>query len=126
MRSDNKPDIRKLSEKDNVRQGFFERPEFLLIKPALPEYLQDFAHFGYVGGMRSGEIKSLEWSRTDSDTIRLRAVDAKTGKPRSVPLEGEIAEIIERRRAVAKGSWIFHLDGEQIGDFRRRDNGRVC
>ena len=85
---------------------------------ALPEYLQDFAHFGYVTGMRSGEIKSLEWSRTDSDTVRLRAVDAKTGKPRSVPVAGEIAEIIERRRAIAKGPWIFHLDGEEIGDFR--------
>jgi len=117
--SDKKPDIRKLSEKDNVRQGFFERTEFLLIKVALPEYLQDFAHFGYVTGMRSGEIKSLEWSRTDSDTIRLRAVDAKTGKPRSVPVEGEIAEIIERRRAALNGPWIFHRNGEQIGDFRK-------
>ena len=119
LSSDNKPDIRRLSEKDNVRQGFFERPDFLLIKPGLPEYLQDFAHFGYVTGMRSGEIKSLEWSRTDSDTIRLCAVDAKTGKPRSVPLEGEIAEIIERRRLLANGPWIFHLDGDQIGDFRK-------
>jgi len=69
--------------------------------------------------MRSGEIKWLEWSRTDSDTIRLRAVDAKTGKPRSVPAEGEIAEIIERRRALKNGPWIFHLDGDQIGDFRK-------
>jgi hypothetical protein len=43
--SDKKPHIRKLSEKDDVRQGFFERPEFLLVKAALPEYLQDFAHF---------------------------------------------------------------------------------
>ena len=93
---------------------------------ALPECLQDFAHFGYVTGMRSGEIKSLEWSRTDSDTVRLRAVDAKTGKPRSVPVAGEIAEIIERRRAIAKGPWIFHLDGEEIGDFRNAWNGRVC
>jgi len=119
LSSDHKPDIRQLSEKDNVRQGFFEPSEFLLLKPALPEYLQDFAHFGYVAGMRSGEIKSLEWSRTDSHTIRLRAVDAKTGKPRSVPIEGEIAEIIERRRALAQGPWIFHLDGEPIGDFRK-------
>ena len=119
LTSNNKPDIRKLSEEDNVRQGFFERTEFLLIRAALPEYLQDFAHFGYVTGMRSGEIKSLEWSRTDSDTIRLRAVDAKTGKPRSVPVEGEIAEIIERRRGAAKGPWIFHFDGAQIGDFRK-------
>jgi integrase len=117
--SDNKPDIRKLSEKDNVRQGFFERPEFLLVKPALPEYLQDLAHFGYVCGMRSGEIKSLEWATTDSESIRLRAIDAKTGKPRSVPIEGEVAEIIERRRAAQHGPWIFHCNGEQIGDFRK-------
>ena len=114
--SDSKPYIRKLSEKDNVRQGFFERPDFLLVKAALPAYLQDFVHFGYVTGMRSGEIKSLEWSRTDSNTIRLRAIDAKTGKPRSVPVDGEIAEIIERRRAAARGPWIFHRDGKPIRD----------
>ena len=59
--ADHKPDIRKLSELDNVRQGFFERPEFLLMKARLPEYLEDFAHFAYSTGMRSGEIKSLEW-----------------------------------------------------------------
>ena len=119
LTSDHKPDIRKLSEKDNVRQGFFERPEFLLLKANLPEYLQDFAHFAYVCGMRSGEIKSLEWAITDSESIRLRAVDTKTGKARSVPIEGEVAEIIERRHAVKNGPWIFHLEGEQIGDFRK-------
>jgi integrase len=117
--SDSKPYIRKLSETDNVRQGFFERPEFLLIKAALPGYLQDFVHFGYVTGMRSGEIKSLEWSRTDSNTIRLRAIDAKTGKPRSVPVAGEIAEIIERCHATRNGPWIFHRNGKQIRDYRR-------
>ena len=36
-----------------------------------------------------------------------------------MPIEGEVAEIIERRRAVIRGAWIFHLDGEQIGDFRK-------
>jgi len=69
--SDKKPHVRKLSEKDNVRQGFFERPDFLLIKAALPVYLQDFVYVGYVYGMRSAEIKSLEWALTDSNTIRL-------------------------------------------------------
>ena len=123
--SDNKPDIRKLSEKDNVRQGFFERPEFLLVKPALPEYLQDLAHFGYVCGMRSGEIKSLEWATTDSESIRLRAIDAKTGKPRSVPIEGEVAEIIERRRAAQSAPWIFTATASKLATSARRGSGPV-
>ena len=55
--------------------------------------------------------------------------DAKNGEARSVPVDGELAELIERRREarqVRKGNaplllsgWIFHRDGEPVGDFRK-------
>lgn len=56
------PRIRHLSEKGNARQGFFADSEFHLLMNHLPEYLRDFALFGYLTGWRKGEIASLRWS----------------------------------------------------------------
>ncbi len=131
----NAPHIRRLSEKGNVRRGFFEPSEFYAIVDGLPDYLKDFAYFAYLTGMRKGEIASLRWADVDSDTIRLRAEDAKNGCARSVPLEDEIAEIVGRRRQARvikrEGStmladFIFHRDGQPIGDIRKSWHRACC
>ena len=77
------PIIRRLSEKDNVRTGFFEKPDFEALVRHLPDYLQDFARFGYLVGWRRGEISSLLWSDLDMDarSIILRGTEAKNGHP---------------------------------------------
>lgn len=61
---------------------------------ALPEYLRDFTRFAYLTGRRKGEIASLKWTDVDRDagTIRLRSEAAKTGRGRTVMLEGDLAE----------------------------------
>ncbi len=92
------PYIRHLSEKGNVRQGFFCEAEFQLVVTNLPDYLRDFARFAYLTGMRKGEIVSLRWKDVQGDVIELRAENAKNGEARTVPLEGEVAQLIERRR----------------------------
>jgi Phage integrase family len=68
------------------------------------------------------------WEDLDGDTIRLRAENAKTGEARVIPLEGELAELIARRRAARQveidgtvmiSSLIFHRAGQPVGDFRK-------
>jgi integrase len=123
------PFIRHLSESGNVRQGFFAEADFQNVVSNLPDYLKDFARFAYLTGMRKGEIASLRWDDVDGDTIRLRAENAKNGEARTVPIEGELAEVIDRRRTarqvrkpdlpITLSAWIFHRDGEPIGDFRK-------
>ena len=61
--------------------------------------------------------------------IYLRAENSKTRKPDTMPLEGELLEIIERRRAAAVlqaegaaprfAEFVFHYDGNPVGDFRK-------
>ena len=51
-----KPNIRRLSEKGNVRKEFFEPAEFERVVNALPEYLQDVARFAYLTGWRRGDM----------------------------------------------------------------------
>jgi integrase len=83
----------------NTRQGFFERPELEALVTALPDYLKDMTRFGYITGMRLGEIKSLRCEDVDREVgaLRLRPENAKTGEGRTVMLVGDLADVIERR-----------------------------
>ena len=123
------PKVRVLTE-NNTRQGFFERPALEAVVTALPAYLQDFTRFAYLTGWRKGEITSLKWTDVDRDAgaIRLRPEAAKTGRGRTVMLEGDLAELVDRRwkaRLVEKNgnlrvaALVFHRDGEPVGDFRK-------
>lgn len=123
------PFIPRLSEVGNERQGFFETADFEAVVSHLPEYLRDFCRFGFVTGWRKGSILSLRWSDVGEDVIYLRAKNSKTRKPETIPVEGDLHEIIERRRdaAILKGKdgntrfaeYVFHCDGEPVGDFRK-------
>ncbi len=123
------PHIRRLSE-NNVRQGFFEKPEFEAVVAHLPEYLQDFSRFAFLTAWRKGQIASLTWADVDrsAGVIVARAENVKNGRPHKIVLEEEIAEIIERRwtarefktpNGSALSQYVFHLDGLPVGDFRK-------
>lgn len=122
------PRIRRLSEKGNERQGFFSEGEIRGVIANLPADLGDFTLFGWLTGMRKGEIASLAWEDVAGGVIRLRAENAKNGEARMIPLESELEELIERRRAAREveidkvptiASLIFHRAGRPIGDIRK-------
>jgi len=123
------PFIPRLSEVGNEREGFFETADFEAVVSKLPEYLRDFSRFAFITGWRKGSVSSLRWSAVGEDVIYLRAENSKTRKAETVPLEGELAQVIERRRAAQtiedeNGSkrfaeFVFHSQGEPIGDFRK-------
>jgi integrase len=123
------PFIPRLSEVGNERQGFFDTSDFESVCAKLPEYLRDFVRFGFLTGWRKGSIQSLRWADVADDVIYLRAANSKSRKPETIPIEGELADIIERRRSAAIlksdqseprfAEYVFHRDGEQIGDFRK-------
>jgi integrase len=130
------PFIPRLSEIGNERQGFFETEDFEAVIEHLPEYLRDFVRFAFITGWRKGSIQSLRWQDVAEDVIYLRAENSKTRKPETVPLEGELREIIERRRAAAVlqgpegtacfAEYVFHRDGAPVGDFRKAWAAACC
>jgi len=125
----NPPFIPRLSEVGNERQGFFETADFESVVEHLPEYLRDFSRFGFVTGWRKGSIESLRWSDVGDGVVYLRAENSKTRKAETLPLEGELRDIVERCRAAQAiedenggkrfTKYVFHRDGEPIGDFRK-------
>jgi integrase len=122
------PRIRRLDESDNVRRGFFTEFEVRRVMANLPSELADFTLFAWLTEMRKGEIASLRWEDFDGDCIRLRAEDAKNGTARLVPLEGDLVELFERRKAarrsevagvVMMSALIFHRNAKPIREFRK-------
>jgi integrase len=125
------PTFRRLSEAGNTRQGFFSDGDFKALLQFLPDYLLDFTRFAYLSAWRKGEIASLAWTTVDREgrMIHLRPQDCKNGEGRSIPLEGQLWAIIERRwkaRPVTLpngltqlAGHVFHRNGSPVGDFRQ-------
>jgi len=125
------PYIRKLSEADNVRQGFFSEAEIKVVLANLPDDgLRDFVEWGSCAGQRKSEIASLTWDMVDGDEIRVPGELCKNRSARVIPLGPELAEIIARRKKARRmvaidgmtrlAEPIFHRgDGKRVGEFRK-------
>jgi integrase len=129
------PPLRKLSEKLDVRKGYFEAATFRQMLKHLPSYLQDYALFGYLTGWRAGEIRSLLWSFINDDAIDLPGEFSKNGEPRQVIMAGELAALIDRRRAarvieteqgIILADLIFHDAGREVGNYKKRWQLACC
>jgi integrase len=122
------PKIRRLKE-STPRAGFFGLAEFDRTVGFLPSHLQGFARFGFLCGWRKSELRSLAWVSVDGRELRLGRDHSKNGIGRVLVLEGELWTIIERQRklreyknadgTVAFSSYVFHIAGQPIGDFRK-------
>ena len=115
------PRVRRLSEAGNARQGFFTDEEMRRLLPHLPDYLRDFTLFAYHSGWRKSEIASLTWADFDGTCLRLRG--SKTGEQRILPLNTQLAALIDQRRQKRHGALIFHRLGQPIKHIRRAWKG---
>ncbi len=113
---------------DNARQGFTDREQFETLVGYLPSVLADVARFAYLSAWRRGEVVPLRWTQVDRNVHEVRLETSKNGRKRTLPLEGELSEIIERRwqarqfetpNGTALSPLVFHVGGRPIIDFRK-------
>jgi integrase len=124
----------KLSEKDHVRKGFFEKAELDALLPQLPHPIDEMARFGFATGWRLGELRFLTWESVSKDEIRLGT--SKNGEPRSLPLDDELRTLIGRLRkarefqtqggGVGLSAYVFHRNGKPLGNIFGRQWRRAC
>lgn len=132
-----KPYIPMLTE-HNVRTGFFEYEEFLVVRNALPVFLQPVATFGYYTGWRISEILNLQWRQVDLNAaeVRLDPDTTKSGEGRVIYLDGELLATMQEQRARVLGlqrergeitPWVFinPETGDRVRDFRKSWN-KAC
>jgi integrase len=130
----------------NARQGFLPRADFEAILPLLgrnvplkegkrfePDHdLQDYVEWAWRTAMRKGEVAKLTWRMLDQETwtLRLHASGEKARKGRSLALEGQLQQIMERRleRRRLDCPLIFYREdvdregrpiARAVGDFRK-------
>jgi integrase len=125
-----KPHIPMLRE-NNVRTGFFERPQFDALLRALPEHLKPVAQVAYITGWRiPSEVLKLQWPQIDflAGEVRLNAGTTKNNEGRVFPFTTELRFLLERRHSETRKMerdkkiivpWVFHRDGKRIGSFRK-------
>jgi integrase len=117
------PVVAQLPE-DNVRQGFMRVAEFTsLLAEITDSNVRDIIEFLYNSGWRSSEPRAMQWSWLDLDswTVRLPAEYSKNKRPRILPLEDTLRDIIKRRiklRDIAC-PYVFHRAGKPIKSFRK-------
>ena len=113
---------------ENARQGFLSRADFEALVAQLTDAdVRDFVEWFWWTGMRPGEIRQLTWAMLDRETwtLHLDPKAAKIGKGRTIPLEGPLRQIIDRRIRSRRLDCplIFHRvskgrAGQPILDFR--------
>jgi integrase len=114
------------------RRGFLEPADFARLRDALPAYLREPASFLYLSGWRKGAMRSLMWLRDfeleftsdgtlSGGTVTLQAENAKSKRASTLPLRGELLEVIRRAWANREPEcpYVFHDGKLPIGDFRK-------
>lgn len=117
------PFIRKLSESDNVRQGFLEDDQYCALRGALPDHLKCLCVFGYHLGMRLGELQKLRWDQIDwkAGLIKLGGRITKNKQPRTAPIYGEMRQWLEFQRHRHSETYpdnphVFFYQNRVVGD----------
>ena len=84
----------------NTRKGFLNPAEFDKLRAALPPRLRPLVDFAYIGGWRSGELLSRDWSHVDFEGgwIRLEPGETKSGEGRQFPLIPDLRAVLEAQR----------------------------
>ena len=104
------------------RKGFLEFAGFQKVRQELPEYLRPVVTMGYYSGMRLGEILKIQWNSVDllAGEIRLDPGTTKNDEPRTIPLIGELREMlgIEHGKISGEG-FVFMRSGQHIRSFRK-------
>jgi integrase len=125
------PDFELLSEKDNVRTGYFEETDTRALLAELPDDgLRDFVRFASLSGWRKGSISKLLWSAVDLDAnvVNIAGMYQKNGRALTMPIEGELIEVFARRLAAAtivggkpkQEEPVFHRgDRKRILEYRK-------
>jgi integrase len=91
----------KMLEEDNVREGFFEKGDFLAIREKLPDHLKGLATFAYHTAWRLSEIETLKWNQVNFATgsIRLHGEQSKNKNAREIYMNQEVKDVLIKQYA---------------------------
>src|SRR5215469_2624242 len=111
---------------DNVREGTLTHEQYRAIRDALPPYGRISFVIAYHTGPRKGEIRKIEHERIDlkAKRIQLPGRTTKNGKPRYLPIYGDMEAEIDMALSTADRNCPFLVqhNGKPVFDFEKAWN----
>ena len=100
---------RKLKPGSNARSRIVDVSEYLKILSSAPQHLRKIIITAYNTGMRMGEILELRWPYFDRDKgfFRLPSNLTKENKPKRIPINHHVKEVLDNIPRFLKHDFIF-------------------
>ena len=110
----------KFLPEDNLRFETLSEDQERTLLLASPPCLRDMIRFAINTGLRTSDIFNLQWMEVDIEQKRLKKIVKKSERPLSLPLNDTAFEIVETRRAVRQGPYVFYnpMTGGTFKDVR--------
>ena len=108
---------------DNVREGTVTHEQYRAVRDLLPSYARIALVIGYHTGARKGEIRAIQRDKIDARTKRiyLPGRTTKNGKPRYLPIYGDMAAEIDMALSLGdkKCPLLVQDEGRPVFDFEK-------
>jgi integrase len=106
----------KLKKGSNARKRMLSFKEYLRLIDTASQPIKGMIIMAYYTGMRSGELVSLQRSHIDRETmfIRLPAELTKEDKPKSIPINQHVKNVIDSSLRAIQHDFVFTIKGAPI------------
>jgi integrase len=124
------PRFEMLDTSANVREGLLSHDQYRKVRDLLQPHGRIALVLGYHTGARAGELRQILKDRIDfkASRISLPGVTTKSGRPRHLPIYGDMRAEIEM--AISKGSrecpYLIQCDGQQVTKSGWKKNWRTA
>jgi len=112
----------KLQSENNERTRILSMEEYETLLENLPDHLKDIVLLAFNTGMRRGEILGLKWENVNlkERKIVLTSSMTKTQRQRTIPLNDELAKMLDRRNKIRhlEHNYVFHYKDKPIKEFK--------
>jgi integrase len=111
--------VKFLSE-DNLRFETLSEEQEQALFLASPPYFREMTAFSINTGLRTSDVLGLLWVEVDIEQKCIKPIVKKNRKPLSIPLNDAAFAIIEARRGVASGPYVFYnpMTGDRFKDVK--------
>jgi excisionase family DNA binding protein len=99
--------VKLFSEKDNVKERILSEEEEVRLLAQCAAYLRPIVLAALNTGMRKNEILTLKWGDIDLKQRAILLTKTKSGKRRTIPINGTLLEILEELKAESESEYVF-------------------
>lgn len=107
---------RRLKKGSNARKRIITIEEYIKLIDKAQSHLKPMITIAYNTGMRRGEIRQLKWSDIDREKmfIRLPAEITKEKRPKNIPINHHVKDVLDNLPRAIKHEFIFTYKGRPI------------